>query len=189
MVRQRRTTTLAKAGFDSGYLYDLSLFRFLSIRLQKGCLFLHAHVTAVSAVMVPGYGFYSPCPVLCGELGYIGSMDPCCCRRFLRTLSRCSQLRRIQSFFRSLFFPFSRCCYDLPLCFTVSVHFFHSASVYLFLPSFCGFYQPLCLRPSITMGTASKPYGARPFISVDTENSLSEIYFRERKFFTPPMSF
>ena len=113
------------AGFDFGYFYDLSLSRFLSIRLQKGCLLLLAHIPAVSAVMVFGYGFYSPCPVLCRELSYIGTMEPCRCRYFLRTLSRCSQLQRIQSFFCSLIFiPFSRCCYDLPVCFTISVHFF-----------------------------------------------------------------
>ncbi len=185
MVRQRRTTTLAKAGFDSGYLYDLSLFRFLSIRPQKGCLFLHAHVTAVSAVMVPGYGFYSPCPVLCGELGYIGSMDPCCCRHFLRTLSRCSQLRCIQSFFRSLFSLFRAAAM---ICLSASLYryIFFTLLQYTFscLP-FAVSISRFVLRPSITMGTASKPYGARPFISVDTENSLSEIYFRERKFFTP----
>lgn len=142
MVRQRRTTTLAKAGFDFGYLYDLSLFRFLSIRPQKGCLFLHAHVTAVSAVMVPGYGSYSTCSVLCGKLSDIGTMEPCCRRHFRQALSLCPQFQRIQSLFCSLIFIlFSCCCYELSVCFTVSVHFITLFQYTISCPNFKTIYE------------------------------------------------
>ena len=92
---------------------DFHKLTFLGPGLKRGkyrSFFLKAHITVITAIMIPGDCFQSMIPIFRHQLAHIGCMEARCLRNLTEFHTLCSQFKCFQSCIRTFVLCLSACC-------------------------------------------------------------------------------